>query len=182
MRWSLRANHVATTTPCARRSSRSRNHTASRAPSPRSWSRNPKPTARPSSAPLHPESQPPHPRPRPHPRPHPPARAHTLRRPHSCGWPPPWSTAASHRRPSSRWSARTSAASARATSSASSVAARGTRPPTRARVVFAQRGPTGHPMGIVHVMEQDGRGHVSVRPRPFVIMNEGAEVDLGTFD
>ena len=60
--------------------------------------------------------------------------------------------------------------------------ARGTRKPTHARVRFAWRGPTGHPMGIVHVMEQDGRGHVSVRPRPFVIMNEGAEVDLGTFD
>ena len=60
--------------------------------------------------------------------------------------------------------------------------ARGARPSTRARVRFARRGPTGLPMGIVHVMEQDGRGHVSVRPRPFVVMTEGAEVDLGTFD
>jgi len=60
--------------------------------------------------------------------------------------------------------------------------ARGERTATRVAVRFLRRGPTGTPMGIVHVMEHDGRGHVSVRPMPFVIMNEGAAVDLGTFE
>lgn len=59
--------------------------------------------------------------------------------------------------------------------------ARGERTATRVGVRLCRRGPTGTPMGVVHVMEQDGRGHVSVRPRPFVIMQEGALVDLGTF-
>ncbi|HSO34044.1 MAG TPA: AgmX/PglI C-terminal domain-containing protein, partial [Labilithrix sp.] len=56
------------------------------------------------------------------------------------------------------------------------------RRPTHAQVKLARRGPGGLPMGLVQVMEQDGRGHVSVRPRPFVLMNEGAELDLGAFD
>ena len=59
--------------------------------------------------------------------------------------------------------------------------ARGERTATRVGVRLCRRGPTGTPMGVVHVMEQDGRGHVSVHPRPFVIMQEGALVDLGTF-
>lgn len=56
---------------------------------------------------------------------------------------------------------------------------RDARAASRIGVRFVRRGPGGTPMGVVHVMEHDGRGHVSVQPRPFVLMNEGAEIDLG---
>ena len=60
--------------------------------------------------------------------------------------------------------------------------ARGERAATSVRVALVRRGPTRLPMGVVHVMEHDGRGHVTVITRPFVLMNEGAQIDLGTFD
>jgi len=53
------------------------------------------------------------------------------------------------------------------------------RSPMPLVVAFNRRGPMGHPLGVVHVMEHDGRGHVTVEPRPFAVINEGAEVSLG---
>ena len=53
------------------------------------------------------------------------------------------------------------------------------RSPMPLVVALNRRGPMGYPLGVVHVMEHDGRGHVTVEPRPFAVMNEGAEVSLG---
>lgn len=53
------------------------------------------------------------------------------------------------------------------------------RSPMPLVVALQRRGPMGYPLGVVHVMEHDGRGHVTVEPRPFAVMNEGAEVSLG---
>ncbi|MBS2013266.1 MAG: AgmX/PglI C-terminal domain-containing protein [Deltaproteobacteria bacterium] len=55
----------------------------------------------------------------------------------------------------------------------------GERSPIPVVVQSRRHGPSGHPFGVVHVMEHDGRGHVTVEPRPFVLMNEGAQVSLG---
>jgi hypothetical protein len=38
----------------------------------------------------------------------------------------------------------------------------------------------GYGMGILQVVEHDGAGRVRVDPRPFVVMTDGAEVDLGS--
>jgi hypothetical protein len=40
----------------------------------------------------------------------------------------------------------------------------------------------GHVAGVVDVIDRDALGRVTVTARPFVVMNEGAEVDLGAFD
>ncbi|MDB4938483.1 MAG: hypothetical protein JWP87_5455 [Labilithrix sp.] len=60
--------------------------------------------------------------------------------------------------------------------------ARGTRPRGKLAVVLHRKGPMGHVIGVVQVLEHDGLGHVTVSQRPFVAMNEGAEIDLGTVD
>lgn len=45
---------------------------------------------------------------------------------------------------------------------------------------LARRGPSGDASGTLDVVTHDGRGHVTVTPRPFVIMTDGATVDLGS--
>jgi hypothetical protein len=62
------------------------------------------------------------------------------------------------------------------------VGERGARPAGRLVVRLARKGPMGHVMGVVDVIDRDALGHVTVTARPFVVMNEGAEVDLGAFD
>lgn len=44
---------------------------------------------------------------------------------------------------------------------------------------YYRRGPLGYGMGKVQVIHHDGAGHISIEDRPFVIMNDGAYVDLG---
>ena len=61
---------------------------------------------------------------------------------------------------------------------------RGIRALARPRVVTSRSplntaGPMGHVMGVVRIVEHDGLGHVSVSARPFELMNDGAEIDLG---
>jgi tetratricopeptide (TPR) repeat protein len=52
--------------------------------------------------------------------------------------------------------------------------------PFSVKVTLHRRGPAGGDVpGVVDVLTHDGRGHVSVEPRPFVIMTDGASVDLG---
>lgn len=58
---------------------------------------------------------------------------------------------------------------------------RAARPAMPLVVSYRRRGPTGYLFGVVHVMEHDGRGHLSVEPRPFVVMNEGADVNVGVY-
>ena len=56
---------------------------------------------------------------------------------------------------------------------------RGRRQKAHVGVRLRTKGPMGNAMGVVHVVDHDGAGHVAVSARPFVLMNEGAEVDLG---
>jgi hypothetical protein len=49
---------------------------------------------------------------------------------------------------------------------------------TRTNVRLARRGPSGDAIGLVHVLTHDGRGHVTVRPQPFVLMVQGATARL----
>ena len=60
--------------------------------------------------------------------------------------------------------------------------ARGARPNARLGVRLARKGPMGNVIGVVHVLDHDGAGHVAIRSRPFVVMNDGADVDLGPID
>ena len=45
---------------------------------------------------------------------------------------------------------------------------------------YYSRGPMGYGMGKLEVIEHDGRGHLRFKEHPFVIMKDGAFVDLGT--
>lgn len=45
---------------------------------------------------------------------------------------------------------------------------------------YYSRGPMGYGMGTVQVIEHDGAGAVKIEHRPFVVMNDGALLDLGT--
>ncbi len=52
--------------------------------------------------------------------------------------------------------------------------------PYRVAVNYYSRGPMGFGMGILHVIEHDGRGGLEIGSRPFVVMTEQTMVDLGT--
>jgi tetratricopeptide (TPR) repeat protein len=45
---------------------------------------------------------------------------------------------------------------------------------------YYSRGPMGYGMGKLQIIEHDGQGHLRFDERPFVIMQDGAFVDLGT--
>jgi hypothetical protein len=47
---------------------------------------------------------------------------------------------------------------------------------------YYSRGPMGYGMGKLQVLEQDGNGKLSFDERPFVVMLDGAFVDMGTVD
>jgi hypothetical protein len=38
----------------------------------------------------------------------------------------------------------------------------------------------GYGMGTVQVVRHDGKGRITIEPRPFVVMTDAAMVDLGT--
>ena len=52
--------------------------------------------------------------------------------------------------------------------------------PYRLEVNYYRRGPMGYGLGTVQVVEHDGRGVLTVESRPFVVMADGADVDLGS--
>jgi tetratricopeptide (TPR) repeat protein len=52
--------------------------------------------------------------------------------------------------------------------------------PYRLQAHYYARGPMGYGMGILQVVEHDGAGLLRVDPRPFVVMTDGATVELGT--
>jgi tetratricopeptide (TPR) repeat protein len=54
--------------------------------------------------------------------------------------------------------------------------------PYRLKAHYYSRGPMGYGMGILQVVEHDGRGGLRVEPRPFVVMVDGAMVDLGSVE
>lgn len=47
-------------------------------------------------------------------------------------------------------------------------------------VHYYSRGPMGYGMGRVQILRHDGKGRLDIETRPFVIMNDGAKVSLGT--
>jgi uncharacterized protein YfaP (DUF2135 family) len=52
--------------------------------------------------------------------------------------------------------------------------------PYRLQAHYYSRGPMGYGMGKLQIIEHDGQGHLHFDERPFVIMQDGAFVDLGT--
>lgn len=51
--------------------------------------------------------------------------------------------------------------------------------PYRLAAHYYSRGPMGFGMGILHIIATDGKGSLSIEPRPFVVMKEQQMVDLG---
>ena len=51
--------------------------------------------------------------------------------------------------------------------------------PYRLRAHYYRRGPMGYGMGTLQVIQHDGRGGLEFSHRPFVVMNDGAYVELG---
>lgn len=54
--------------------------------------------------------------------------------------------------------------------------------PYKLKAHYYSRGPMGHGAGKVQVIRHDGKGGIGIEDRPFVIMQDGAFVDLGTVD
>jgi tetratricopeptide (TPR) repeat protein len=52
--------------------------------------------------------------------------------------------------------------------------------PYRLAAHYYSRGPMGYGMGTVQIVRSDGKGRLSVEPRPFVVMADSAMVDLGS--
>jgi TonB family protein len=61
---------------------------------------------------------------------------------------------------------------------------RGDRMPPRlsASVQYYQRGAMGHAMGMVQVIAHDGAGRLRVQAQPFVLMEQGGALELGSFE
>jgi hypothetical protein len=61
---------------------------------------------------------------------------------------------------------------------------RGDRMPPRLRatVQYYERGAMGHAMGTMQVIAHDGAGGLRVQDRPFVLMQQGGALDLGSFE
>ncbi len=51
--------------------------------------------------------------------------------------------------------------------------------PYRLRAHYYRRGPMGYGMGTLQVIRHDGKGGLSIEPRPFVVMADDAMVDMG---
>ncbi len=54
--------------------------------------------------------------------------------------------------------------------------------PYRIQVDYYSRGPMGYGPGKVQIIDHDGRGGLAIEERPFVVMVDGAAVDLGTVE
>lgn len=54
--------------------------------------------------------------------------------------------------------------------------------PYRLKAHYYRRGPMGYGAGMVQIIRHDGRGGLAFEDRPFVIMQDGAFVDLGEVD
>ncbi len=51
--------------------------------------------------------------------------------------------------------------------------------PYHLKAHYYRRGPMGYGMGTLQVIRHDGKGRISVEPRPFVVMADDAMVDMG---
>ncbi len=54
--------------------------------------------------------------------------------------------------------------------------------PYRIQVDYFSRGPMGYGPGKVQIIDHDGRGKIVLEERPFVVMVDGAAIDLGVVD
>jgi len=52
--------------------------------------------------------------------------------------------------------------------------------PYKLQIHYYSRGPMGYGMGLLEILRHDGKGGLSFEHRPYVIMTDGAFVDLGT--
>ncbi|MCA9779239.1 MAG: hypothetical protein KC800_21065, partial [Candidatus Eremiobacteraeota bacterium] len=52
--------------------------------------------------------------------------------------------------------------------------------PYELEIHYYSRGPMGYGMGQLEVLEHDGEGHLTFEERPYVVMEDGAYVKLGT--
>ncbi len=52
--------------------------------------------------------------------------------------------------------------------------------PYHLRIHYYSRGPMGYGMGELEILHHDGKGGLGIESRPFVVMNDGAFVNLGT--
>jgi hypothetical protein len=55
-------------------------------------------------------------------------------------------------------------------------------PRLQATVQYYERGAMGHAMGTLQVVAHDGAGGLRVQERPFVLMQQGGALDLGSFE
>jgi hypothetical protein len=53
--------------------------------------------------------------------------------------------------------------------------------PYRLSIDYYSQGPMGYGMGLLQIVRHDGRGKLSFEDRPYVIMNDHAYVDLGSY-
>jgi tetratricopeptide (TPR) repeat protein len=53
--------------------------------------------------------------------------------------------------------------------------------PYRLSINYYSQGPMGYGMGLLQIVKHDGKGGLAFEDRPYVIMNDHAYVDLGTF-
>lgn len=53
--------------------------------------------------------------------------------------------------------------------------------PYKVSINYYSQGPMGYGMGLLQIVKHDGRGKLTFQDRPYVIMNDHAYVDLGTF-
>ncbi len=53
--------------------------------------------------------------------------------------------------------------------------------PYKISINYYSQGPMGYGMGLLQIVKHDGRGTLTFQDRPYVIMNDHAYVDLGTF-
>lgn len=51
--------------------------------------------------------------------------------------------------------------------------------PYQLQIHYYSRGPMGYGMGQLEVLQHDGHGNLTFEERPYVVMEDGAYVDLG---
>jgi len=54
--------------------------------------------------------------------------------------------------------------------------------PYQLQIHYYSRGPMGYGMGLLQIVRHDGKGGLAFEDRPYIVMVDGAFVDLGTVD
>ena len=54
--------------------------------------------------------------------------------------------------------------------------------PYQLQIHYYSKGPMGYGMGVLEILRHDGKGGLAFEHRPYVVMTDGAFVDLGTVD